>query len=147
MRRRYTVKETEEFAKGMRMLPTSTESKLFNALTEALSKTTARVHMQHVIGPYIADLYIPYAQLIIEADGATHAGRKKYDERRATFMRNRGYRTLRYSNIEIWQDCESVVEEILEACGELKVFEPSAVNITYCPPMWAAGHKSRLRLR
>lgn len=99
--RRFTVRETAKFAKQMRTRPTATESKLFNALTESLSKTVARVELQHIIGPYIADFYIAHSQLIIEADGASHAGRKAYDERRESYMRNRGYRMLRFTNIAI----------------------------------------------
>jgi primosomal protein N' (replication factor Y) len=141
--RKYTVHETSDFAHQMRMKPTRTEGRLYSALTNALATTTARVHLQHVIGPYIADLYIPYAQLIIEADGASHAGRKDYDERRESYMRSRGYRTLRFSNIQIWQDCDAVIREILSACGELKPFIPGEVKITYCPPRYASGHKTR----
>jgi very-short-patch-repair endonuclease len=129
-----SINQTKRYARQMRMKPTRTESKLFEALTKALEKTTARVHLQHIIGWYIADLYIPYAQIIIEADGASHAGREQYDARRESYMKNRGYRTIRFSNIEIWQDCDGVVKHILDACGPLKAYDPKAVKITYCPP-------------
>ena len=138
-----TPKEIARFARQMRAKPTRTESLLLNALTKALSTTTARVHFQHIIGPYIADFYIPYSQLIIEADGASHAGRQGYDQRRETFMRHRGYRTIRFSNARIWQDCPGVVAEILAACGTLKPFQPGKVTVTYCPPAYASGHTKR----
>jgi len=139
MTRQYSVRDTARFAQNMRTNPTATESKLSNALTDALSKTTARVHLQHIIGPYIADLYIPYAQLIIEADGSSHTGRKQYDERRESYMRDHGYRTIRFTNTMIWSDCKSVVGQIIVACGELKPHIPGEVKITYCPPRRAAG--------
>lgn len=141
-KRKYTVSQTEKFADHMRMMPTATENRLHHFLTKALSKTTARVHSQHIIGPYIADLYISYSQLIIEADGASHAGRKEYDERREAYMKRRGYRTLRFQNIRVWQDIHGVTNEIIAACGELKPFTPGDVKITFCPPMYAAGHRT-----
>jgi len=137
-------KVTKRYARQMRMKPTRTESKLFEALTKALEKTTARVHLQHIVGPYIADMYIPYSQLIIEADGASHAGREEYDQRRETYMKNRGYRTIRVKNIEVWQDCDGVVNNILKACGTLKPYDPKAVKITYCPPS-RAFYKPKIR--
>lgn len=144
--RKHTVDQTESFARDMRMEPTATEAKLFNALTKALERTTARAEMQFVVGPYIADIFIPYAKLIVEADGASHAGRKDYDERRENYMRRRGLRTVRFKNIEIWQDCDGVVAKVMEACGPLKPYTPGEVKVTYCPPRFASGHKRRLPL-
>ena len=106
-----------------------------------IAKEFPEWHLQHVVGPYIADIFIPYAKLVIEADGATHAGRKQYDQRRETYMRNRGLRTIRFQNIEVHQDLQGVVSKCLEACGELKPFVAGEVQITYCPPMRASGRK------
>ncbi len=142
-----TPKQTRKFAREMRSKPTRTESMLLDKLTVALSTTTARVHFQHIIGPYIADFYIPYSQLIIEADGASHAGRQEYDQRRETYMRHRGYRTIRFNNAQIWQDCDAVVRAIIAACGELKPFTPGQVTVTYCPPGRASGSSKRSPFR
>ena len=131
---KYSPKDREGFASKMRLKPTRTESRLYNALTKALEPFTAQLHLQHIIGPYIADFYIPYAQLIIEADGASHAGRKEYDQQREAFMRDRGFRTIRFSNIEIWQDLPGVIKQILDSCGDLKPYIKGNVKITYCPP-------------
>lgn len=141
--RKYTPEETQNFAKRLRMLPTKTEALLFNALTKALSRTTSRAHFQYVIGPYIADIYIPDAKLIIEADGASHAGRKQYDERREAYMTKCGFRTLRFTNVEIRQNWSGVVAKILAECGDLKPYVPGEVKVTICPPRHANGHKRR----
>lgn len=115
-----TQQHIEQYAKNMRMLPTKTEERLYYALVKQLEPTTARVYMQHIIGPYIADLFIPYARLVIEADGASHSGRKAYDKRRDEFLLKAGVNTLRFSNHDIWQNLTFVTKKIIESCQPLR---------------------------
>jgi very-short-patch-repair endonuclease len=46
-------------------------------------------------GRYVADFVAPAARLVIEVDGASHAGRTRADARRDRVLRRLGYRVLR----------------------------------------------------
>lgn len=80
----------------------------------------ARFRRQHGIGRYIADFYCPDWALIIELDGDSHftpeAG--SYDALRDQFMRSLGLTVLRFSNREVMQNIDGVLERILEIGAE-----------------------------
>ena len=67
---------------------------------------------QVVIGPYIADFYIPNLKLVIEVDGSSHFGREQYDRQRDLYMERKGYRILRFTNTEVFNATEEVVRNI-----------------------------------
>src|SRR3954453_11450365 len=67
---------------------------------------------QHVFGPYILDFYCPERRLVIEADGAQHfePDGAAWDARRTGYLEARGLRVLRFSNVEVLNATESVIE-------------------------------------
>lgn len=72
------------------------------------------------IGIYIADFYCPVLKLVIEVDGDSHfnkAGRQ-LDERRDRFMTNLGIRILRFTNNEIRNEIDGVLQRIVEAIDQ-----------------------------
>ena len=72
---------------------------------------------QHPIGPYIVDFYCAAARLVVEVDGGQHfepEGRRQDDER-TRYLRRCGLRVLRFSNIEVLTQTESVLEVTLKA--------------------------------
>ena len=71
---------------------------------------------QHPIGRYIADFYCHDLKLIIEIDGDIHNERKEYDENRDVFLKADGYTVLRFSNDEIENTLEDVLETIRKCC-------------------------------
>jgi very-short-patch-repair endonuclease len=71
-------------------------------------------YKQRIIGNYIVDFYCPKANLIVELDGGQHytdEGRKK-DKMRDDYMINQGYRILRFSDKEIFENISGVIEKI-----------------------------------
>ncbi|HEV2043614.1 MAG TPA: DUF559 domain-containing protein [Sphingomicrobium sp.] len=102
-------------AKSMRLEPTSMEHKLWLGL-RAKRFNGAKFRQQAVIGPYIADFAcrIP-CMLVIEVDGDTHGDRVDYDARRTSFLEGRGYRVLRFSNIDVGENFEGVMMTIQSA--------------------------------
>lgn len=73
-------------------------------------------YRQRIIGDYIVDFYCPEANLIIEIDGGQHytdEGLKK-DEIRDGYIREQGYRVLRFSDKEVFRNINEVVERIYE---------------------------------
>ena len=69
---------------------------------------------QHSIGPYIVDFYCPECRVIVELDGAVHAGllAAERDIRRTQFLKNLGMEILRYENEQVLKNRESVIESI-----------------------------------
>ena len=69
---------------------------------------------QHSIGGYILDFYCSKIKLIIEIDGTSHLGAdaKEYDEIRDKYFSELGYKTVRFSNNEVENDLEEVLNKI-----------------------------------
>jgi very-short-patch-repair endonuclease len=70
---------------------------------------------QKPMGRYIVDFVCVERRLIIELDGGQHAERMAYDQQRDTWLRNQGYRVLRFWNNEVMQQLEGVLETIRSA--------------------------------
>ena len=104
-----------ERAKEMRRELTPAERKLWHAL-RAKRFNGAKFRRQVVIGRYIADFAcrLP-TMLIVELDGDTHADRERYDAARDAFLRERGYRILRFSNLDVSSNLEGILTIIGDA--------------------------------
>jgi len=70
---------------------------------------------QHPIGPFFADFFCPEAKLVIEIDGPQHADELARDESRTGFLRDAGYRVLRFWNHEIRAEIDTVMQRIADA--------------------------------
>ena len=70
---------------------------------------------QQPIGPYIADFACMPRKLVIELDGGQHSEQHNYDEQRDTYLRNNGFRVLRFWNNEIFENRDGVLETIQNA--------------------------------
>jgi len=74
-----------------------------------------RFRRQHVIHPYIVDFVCLDRRLVVEVDGAGHVEHGSYDARRDAFLRQEGFRVLRFSNRDVLTDVEGVVTAIMGA--------------------------------
>lgn len=83
-------------------------------------KLGVRFRRQYGIGEYIVDFYCPKLRLVIEIDGGQHYSQKglEYDRIREEYMEELGLKTLRFSNVEIRDDLESVIEEIKKVISQ-----------------------------
>ena len=71
-------------------------------------------YRQKTIGNYIVDFCCPKAKLVIELDGGQHyspEGKKK-DRMRDGYMKDIGLRVLRFSDKEIFENTQGVLERI-----------------------------------
>ena len=80
---------------------------------------------QHPFGPYVLDFFCLSANLALELDGETHAGRAEHDEQRTNYLASQGVRVLRIHNDDLVGDLDNVLEAILLACGIPLDGEPS----------------------
>jgi very-short-patch-repair endonuclease len=79
------------------------------------SQLGVRFRRQHPIGPYIVDFCCPKENLIIEIDGNSHweASAGEHDAQRSEYLRTNGWRIIRYTNREVQENIDSVVQDIL----------------------------------
>jgi very-short-patch-repair endonuclease len=71
-------------------------------------------YRQRIIGGYIVDFSCPKASLIIKLDGGQHYTEEgvKKDQTRDEYMREQGYKILRFSDREIFNNLSGVIEQI-----------------------------------
>lgn len=71
---------------------------------------------QFVIEKYIADFICLEKRLIIELDGSQHLQNKniEYDKKRDAFLREQDFEILRFFNNDIFNNIESILEEIYQ---------------------------------
>ena len=74
---------------------------------------------QRPIGNYIVDFYAPEAKLVIEVDGSQHYEDDgvERDEQRDAYLGGLGLKVIRFSNLDVIQNIEGVVERIIEVIG------------------------------
>ena len=78
-----------------------------------------RFRRQYSIGHYIADFYCHQAKLVIEIDGDSHyyPGAAEYDDKRTAYIEYSGIRVLRFTNQDVYESLENVLDIIGEALG------------------------------
>jgi very-short-patch-repair endonuclease len=69
---------------------------------------------QHPVGPYIIDFYCAELRLAIELDGGQHFTVEglAYDRRRTGYLAARGVRVFRFTNSELIENTEGVLETL-----------------------------------
>ncbi len=109
-----TEHELLERAKGMRRNATEWGVRLWRQLSN--SQLGHKFRRQAVIAPYICDFFCPAKALVVEIDGDTHD--PAYDARRDAGLRQRGFRTLRFTNLDVRDTLEGVLLTIAKALNE-----------------------------
>jgi len=75
---------------------------------------------QYSVGPYIVDFYCPRLKLAIEVDGTSHFRDEvaiRYDRKRQKYIESFGLKFLRFTNSDIYENIDWVLEEILRFIG------------------------------
>ena len=102
------------YARENRNNPKEAETLLWNYLrAEGLGAIFKR---QHIIGGYIADFACISSKLIIELDGGYHQlpQQKTNDDLRTGWLESRGYTVLRFTNEELFNGIDNVLDKIRE---------------------------------
>ncbi len=113
-----------ERSRNLRNNPTDAEKKLWSALRNRQISGT-RFNRQVPIGPFICDFVARSAKLIIEVDGGQHAVETSRDEVRSRFLREQGYRVLRFWNNDVLGNIDGVVAIIEQALADMPSPSPS----------------------
>lgn len=100
-------------ARHLRRTMTMPERVLWNLLRDR-RQCDLKFRRQVPVGPYTADFYCADAGLIVELDGASHAGdRREHDAERDKWMQDRGLVVLRFSVSTFMRAKSGVVRSIV----------------------------------
>ena len=73
-------------------------------------KLGPRFRRQQPIGQYYVDFFCPELKLILEVDGANHDFKLEYDNRRISYLNEKGYKVVRLEAKSILKDLSTVLE-------------------------------------
>jgi len=107
-------------AKKLRKEATFPERLLWSRLRRGLVHGY-RFRRQHTIDCYVVDFCCNDAKLIIEVDGDSHIGQREQDDRRQAYLEAMGYQVIRFTNDDILQDIDTVVDRIAQAVKQAPV--------------------------
>lgn len=104
-------------ARQMRREPTPAEARLWQRLRkrQVLGRKFRR---QHTIERFIVDFYSRDARLVVEVDGPIHEYTPEEDAIRQAFLESQGLKVIRFTNQEVLQNIEGVVEQITATIRE-----------------------------
>ena len=74
------------------------------------------------IGEYIVDFHAPLMKLVIELDGSQHLERDaiSYDTIRTSYLKSLGFSVMRFDNLQVLNETQSVLETIHQFICSLK---------------------------
>jgi adenine-specific DNA-methyltransferase len=77
---------------------------------------------QWSLGPYVADFCCLEARLVVEVDGGQHD--EKRDARRTAWLKQQGFRVVRFWNNDVLTNLDGVLEVIVAVLREQKEEDP-----------------------
>ena len=106
-------------SRALRRGMTEAETKIWHTI-RAHRLLRASFRRQAPIGPYIVDFVCHQSRLIVEVDGGQHFERERLasDVRRDAYLESRGFRVLRFSNLDVLKNRNGVLETIAAAIEE-----------------------------
>ena len=110
LRKNRTTTNRRTVAKVLRRRMTDTEQHLWTHL-RAHRLARGKFKRQQPIGPYIVDFVCFHARLVIEVDGGQHLNSVD-DRTRDAWLKEQGFRVLRFWDNEVLTNLPSVLEKI-----------------------------------
>ena len=119
-------KSVLEKAREIRNQLTPPERQFWNALRSMPSYKDHPFNRQKPLGEYIVDFYCHEYRLIVEIDGDTHGTEEAQakDQRRTAFLESNGLRVVRFTNREVLNNIEGVMESLENLLNEIKEEAP-----------------------
>jgi very-short-patch-repair endonuclease len=101
--------------KSLRSDATEAEKRLWQHLKA--KQLGAKFRRQYSVDAYVLDFYSPRSKLAIEIDGDSHftVEAMEYDRERTNYIKGFGIEVIRFTNLEIVENIEGVLEKIEEA--------------------------------
>ena len=101
-------------ARQMRRNPTAAEAAVWERLRNR-RLFGSRFRRQHAIDRFLVDFYCAEARLVVEIDGPVHQYSRQEDAIRQELLESRGLRVLRFTNEEVGNNIDGVLERIATA--------------------------------
>lgn len=110
--------------KALRNNATDAEQRLWQFLKS--KQVGAKFRRQYSVDAYVLDFFAPRSKLAIEVDGDSHftADAMQYDSGRTAYFEQFGIEVLRFTNLEIFENIEGVLEVIQAAVKRRKATSP-----------------------
>ena len=108
-------------ARKLRLEQTAAERRLWLVI-QSFRADGWHFRRQSPIGPYVVDFVCKQARLIFEIDGDSHYvdGAVAADAARTTYLESRGYRVVRFTNLDVLTNSEGVWSEVGGCLGASK---------------------------
>jgi adenine-specific DNA-methyltransferase len=114
-----------QFARQLRTNQTDCEHLLWQRL-RSRQIANLKFRRQFACPPYVLDFYCVELRLAIELDGGQHYERVGvvHDRRRSNFLYLQGIEVVRFSNLEVLQQMDDVLEQIIRIATDRKMPSP-----------------------
>lgn len=109
------TKSLNNLAINLRKDPTDAEKLLWRHL-KSKQFEGLKFRRQQPIGKYIVDFICFEKGIIIEADGGQHAAESAKDQMRDVWLKDEGFKVLRFWNNDILGNIEGVMESVRLEC-------------------------------
>jgi len=121
MTKLYNKTSEREKRRTLRNNLTPAETKLWAKL-RGRQLENCKFRRQYSIGAFVVDFYAPELKLAIEIDGDSHFQPEavKYDRERQLFLEAKGIRVVRFTNEQVYQQLDEVVEAIAQTVCQLR---------------------------
>ena len=128
----------KRIARGLRSEMTVSEALLWSRLRRK-QLLDVQFYRQKPIGDYIVDFYAPNAKLVVEVDGSQHLSLEhgQNDGERDAYLAGCGLQVLRFTNVEVLQEVDAVVDAVL------KVLSAASRRNPPNPPLTKGGKADR----
>ena len=111
------MSEHIEFARHLRRNQTSAEDIFWNEVRNRRF-LKLKFRRQVPISKYFADFICESEKLVVELDDVSHADRIEYDLERTKVLEDNGYRVIRFSNTDVYEDIDGVMESLVRFVGQ-----------------------------
>jgi len=116
----FTYSLSKQYALEHRSQPTTAEALLWDKL-KSKKLPGFKFSRHHIIGTYIADIVCLDKKLVIEIDGLIHQlpENKEADEVRTSWLKEKGFKVIRFTNDEVIKGTNEVLETITNELNTL----------------------------
>lgn len=101
-------------ARTLRVNTTDAERIIWSRL-RGLKQIGLHFRRQAPFEKYVTDFACHRAKIIVELDGSQHGFEQNqaHDRKRTAYLNSRGYKVIRFWNVEVFKDLDRVVEDIV----------------------------------
>jgi very-short-patch-repair endonuclease len=114
-----------QFSRQLRAQQTDCEHLLWQRL-RSRQIANLKFRRQFPCPPYVLDFYCAELKLAIELDGSQHyeSSGLIHDQRRTLYLYQQGIEVVRFSNLEVLQYMDAVLEQIIRIAAARKLPSP-----------------------